>query len=361
MEKFILSEEQKNIILGKLVADQSVPPTIKQIIDLLFPDRALDARSKEGRSIREFIASKNLDYTGARTWIPKKTITLTEEQKSFISNNIHTTKPLEMARMLFDNRELTNTDYETREIYKYIKTLPNNIQSQSIGDPINVKEYQPPKTEDQAIARINKYVQNSDVDRNKLTEKNRRDIKNMLGYVHTMRYLSQIETYASVSERDLFESEFIRCTYDKSLTEEEVSQYIMYCTEVVIAKQISKRIQDLESLQDIQLDENNGRLNMSLVETVSSLRKEYNDCIGRQKSSLKSLQGERKERMKNEGANKGNIADLIVYAQNEEKRQHLLKIAADRRDRIKNEIGRIKNMDEIKAEIFGITEKEILD
>jgi hypothetical protein len=361
MEKFILSEEQQNIILGKLMTEQTVPPTIKELIEILFPGQNLDARSKEGRSIREFIADKNLEYTGARTWVPKKVIELTEEKKAFISNNINAMKPLEMARTLFENRELTNTDSETREIYKYIKTLPGNIQSKSIGEPINIKEYQPPKTEDQAIARINKYIQNSEVDRNKLTEKNKRDIKNLLGYMHTLRYLSQINTYFSVIERDLFESEFIRCTYDKALTEEEVSQYIIYCTEVVIAKQISRRIQDLEGSQDIQLEENQGRLNMSLVEAVSSLRKEYNDCISRQKSSLKSLQGERKERLKNEGANKGNISDLIVYAQNQEKRNHLLKIAAERREKIKEEIVRIKNLDEIKAEIFGISEREILD
>lgn len=361
MENSILTEEQQNIILSKLTEDRETPPLIKELIDLCFPNQNLDARSKEGRAIREFIASKNLDYTNARTWIPKKVIVLTEEQKSFVTNNINTIKPLEMARTLFQNPKLTNTDSETREIYKYIKTLPTKIRTVAIGEAMSTEDYKPPKTEDQALARINKYVQNSEIDRNKLNEKHKRNIKSLIGYMHTMRYLSQINTYASEVERELFESEFIRCTYDKSLTEEEVSQYIIYCTEVVIAKQVSKRIQDFEAEQDTFIAENNGKLNMSVVEAISSLRKEYNDCIGRQKSSLKSLQGERKERMKHDGANKGSVADIIVYAQNEEKRMHLLKMAADRREKIKEEIGRIKDMNEIKAEIFGISEEELLN
>lgn len=360
MDDIVLTESQQLQIHTRLNDESRPPASIKEILELIFPDRVLDARSKEGMAVRKFIASQGLEYKPARQWIPKKTIVLTEEQKAFITNNINVSTPLEMARTLFDNRELTNTDSETREIYKYIKTLPTNLKSTSIGEEINVENYTPPKTEVQVLARIFKYVSSPNIDKDNLTEKNKRDLKSLIGYLHTMRFLAQINDYGSVKERELFESEFIRCTYDKALTEEEVSQYIMYCTEVIIAKQIDKRVQDLEAEQDRQIQES-GRPNMALVQQISALRGEYHQCLTRQKASLKSLQGERKERLKNESTYKLTMADLIVYVQSEEKRKHLVEMSRARREKLKEEINRIKTMDQIKAEIFGISEEEIID
>lgn len=360
-DKAILTEEQKLKILERFNDGTKPIPTVRELILLTF-GQEYDARSKFGRAIRELLNERGLGYQSAREWVPKKVIELTEEQKNFISNNIGAMKPLEMARNLFNNNELTNLDTETRAIYEYIRSLPTNISNQSIQkEALNISDYVPPKTEEQVIRRVNKYVSNINLSKDSLNEKQKRDMKSLIGYLHTMRYLSQINTYSKVDERELFESEFIRCTYDKSLTEEEVSQYIMYCTEVIIARQIDKRVQDLEEEQDRQIQENNGRPNMALVEQISALRGEFNQCINRQKASLKSLQGERKERLKLDNQNKGNIADLIVYAMSEEKRQHLLNIAAERRVKIANEIDRIKNLDDIKVEVFGIDPQEILD
>ena len=81
----------------------------------------------------------------------------------------------------------------------------------------------------------------------------------------------------------------------------------------------------------------------------------------RQKASLKSLQGERKERLKLAGQNKGNIADLIAYWENAQKRKNIVLLAEIKRKELKNEINRLKDMSEIDAEIYGISEEELLD
>lgn len=359
-EHIILTSEQQVKILERLEQESEYPPTIKELIILAF-GREYDARSKFGVAVRKFMTEKQLKFRNTKDIIASKKIELDEEQRNFVTKNMVSMKPLEMARILFQDNKITNLSAETRAIYSYIKELPTGVQNAGVKlEDMAVEDYVPPKTQDQAIVRINRYA-NTDMDRNGLNEKQKRDIKNLINYLHTIRFLSQINTYSKSSERTIFEAEFIRCTYNKSLTQEEVSQYIMYCTEVIIAQQINKRVQDLEEEQDRQIQENNGRPNMALVEQISALRGEFNQCINRQKNSLKSLQGERKERLKLDSENKGNISDLIVYALSEEKRQHLLNIAAERRIKIKDEIERIKNMDEIKAEIFGITEQEILD
>src|ERR1041384_4522829 len=160
-EKVALTESQKLIILEMLNNENAETPKIKEILDRVFPGENLDARSKKGIIVREFIAEKGLDYREAKEWVVKKDIQLTEEQKQYITNNIKSEKPLQMARVLFNNHNLTNLDSETRAIYSYIKELPSLVKAGSLDKQnYNVEEYKPPKTDDQCISRINQYVDN---------------------------------------------------------------------------------------------------------------------------------------------------------------------------------------------------------
>jgi len=358
----ILTDPQKARILEMLMVDPEKPPKIKDIIkDPGVFNKEIDAREMEGLAVRRFIAEKGLNFHKARDWRPTKVVILTEEQKEFISNNAVTMKPLEMARILFKNEELTNLDLETRAIYEYIKTLPSNISNAIVkSENLVIDDYKPPKTEDQTISRINKYVNNANLNREKLTEKQKRDIKNLIGYLHTTRFLQEIGTYSRQEDRELFESEFVRCTYNRDLEEQEVSQYIMYSTDVVIAKQIKKRWQELEAAQDEQMAENHNRPNMALVESIGQMRNEYNQCLGRQKSLLKALEGERQKRMESNKEDNTSILDLLSYWKDYERRQHLDKLAEIRDSELKDEIERLKSLDDIKLEIFGISPKELM-
>ena len=50
--------------------------------------------------------------------------------------------------------------------------------------------------------------------------------------MHTFRFLHQIGTYNIETDRELFESSFVRYTWDKpDLTQEEVDQYIGWVIE----------------------------------------------------------------------------------------------------------------------------------
>jgi len=360
-ENVILTDSQKARILEMLMENPEKPPKIKDIIkDPGVFNKEIDAREMEGLAVRRFIAEKGLKFHKAREWIPTKTIELNEEQKLFIANNVGTMKALEMSRTLFNDTELTNLDLETRSIYEFIKTIPSNVSNKTIKDENLVTDnYKPPKTEDQTITRINRYVNNANLTREKLTEKQKRDIKNLIGYLHTTRFLQEMGTYSRQEDRELFESEFIRCTYNRDLEEQEVSQYIMYCTDVVIAKDIKKRIEDFEGAQDDWISENQ-KPNMTYVEATNGLRNEYNQCIGRQKSLLKALEGERQKRMENQKEDNTSILDLLSYWKDYERRQHLLKLANTRDEELKEEIERLKSLDEIKLEIFGINPRELM-
>ena len=357
----ILTDSQKARILEMLMENPEKPPKIKDVIkDPGVFNKEIDAREMEGLAVRKFIAEKGLNYHKAREWIAEKVIVLTEENKEYIVNNISNEKPLQMARIIFNNYNLTNLDLETRAVYAYIKELPSQVKAKSLDkNNYNLEEYRPPKTDDQCIARINKFVNNANLVREKLTEKQKRDIKNLIGYLHNTRYISQIETYATYPDRELFESSFIRCTYNRDLEEQEVDQYIMYATEVVSGKQIAKRIEQFEKQQDETLEET-GKANMSMVEAVKVLRTDLHQCITRQRQLLKALEGERQKRMELIKEDNTSILDLLSYWKDYARRQHLLKLAQIRESQLIDEIERLKTLDEVKLEIFGITQNEIL-
>lgn len=361
MDECILTEEQRNIILGKLVVD-GAPPTVRELLTLLFPNQELDARSKEGRAIREFIATEGLEYTSSRTWKPTKVIVLTEDQKIFIANNCAHMMPLEMARILFKNEALTNLDVETREIQKYIKELPANIKSlpETQKKEINIEDYRPPKTEDQTIARINRYVTSADYHKDQLSEKHKKEIKKLMQYLHIHRFLTEIQKYETLAERELFESEYIRGTFNKSdLTQEQLDQYIMYAGLVVNGTRIDATKKRLEEIEQACLEQRS-TVPQGLADRINDLSGRYDQCIDAQNKILKSLEGERKERLKNNNQVKETVADILAYFQSEEKRKHLDKLRMERRAKLKEEINRIKSMEDIKAEMFGVTEEELL-
>ena len=81
-------------------------------------------------------------------------------------------------------------------------------------------------------------------------------VKRFIEQGHTFRFNHQINSLAATTDRELFESSFIRYTFDKGdLTQEEVDQYIVLATEVVIAANIQGRIEHLQGLLDDSADD----------------------------------------------------------------------------------------------------------
>jgi hypothetical protein len=358
-EKIELTEEQKNIILDAWnKAPQNDPPAFKYLVELVW-DKDVDSRSVKGRVVREFLATRKLRARAAQDYIPKNKIELSPEQQEYISNNCGTMKPVEIARALFKNDKLTPLHQESIEVIKHIKSLDKKLVYSDI-DKLSNSEYKPPKTLQHALARINRFLHHG-LNETKLTPKNKRDIHSLIGYLHSYRFLSQINAYEDNDDKYLFESEFIRCCYDKNdLEESEVDQYIIYASEVVIGRVLTKRIATLEAEQDRQLEESNGRINMALVDTVKALRDEYNKCVKRQNDLLKTLKGERQERINSQIKDTASILNLVNLWKDEESRKALLALAEKEKDLLKEGIEKIKSMEETKAYILGLSDNEMM-
>lgn len=354
-ENFELSEHQKQLILDLWnKAPSNDPPGLIQLVEAVWGP-GTDPRSKKGREVRVFLTSRQLKPKLVRDSKCAK-IELSDADKLYIKNNCITMKAFEMARVIFSNDRLSNLNAESRAVANYLATLTGP----KVEDDIPLEIFKAPFSLAQTIARVNAYIPDEIPDPSKLSGKQRKDLKALQGCLQTFRFQNQINTFETNEERQLFESEFVRCTYDKNdLTQEEVDQYILYSTEVVIAKGILKRISTLERQQDDEINEA-GKMNMAIVEAVKTLRQEYNACVRRQNDLLAALKLKRSERLSTEIKDNATILNLVQLFKEEETRITMIKFAQENQKENAEDIDKIANMDELKARILGISKEEAL-
>ena len=361
MSKIELTDQQKSLVVDEWNKGEANPPSLLQLIRLAYPDQPhLDGRSKEGKAVKAFLATRDINPLASHQYQPKKT-ELTEEHKEFINNNFGMMSSVEMARIVFGNNELTNLNQESRAVDEYVKTL-NPAAAFQPQSEIPTEDYKPPKTMHAAITKVNHYVLEG-IDKNKLTPRNKKDINSLIGYLHTYRFLHHMNTYENLTDRELYESSFIRYTWDKNdLTQEEVDQYIVLSGEVVIASNIQRRVERLQQHLDASAEDTEGRrIAMALVESISTAQTEYNQCVNRQQKLLESLKEKRSDRLKKQISNNASILNLVEMWKEEESRKKMIQLAEMRKEVVKDEIKNLGTMDEVKARIMGISEDEVLN
>ena len=201
------------------------------------------------------------------------------------------------------------------------------------------------------------------IDKNKITPRNKKDINSLIGYLHTYRFLHQMNTYESQTDRELFESSFVRYTHDKNdLTQEEVDQYIVLSTEVVIASNIQRRVDRLQQHLDASAEDTDGRrIAMALVDAINTAQTEYNQCVNRQQKLLESLKEKRSDKLKKQIKENASILSLVEMWKEEETRKKMIELAEKRKEIVKDEVNNLSSMDDVKARILGLSEGEVLD
>ena len=363
-----IPEDRQQLLLAEWESRPSNPPSLKESVQIAFPDieeKFQDGRSKYGKCVKAFLASQDMKAKASHEYQGRDDVSLSDEMKEYIVNNGHAMSDLDVAKIIFDDNTLTNLHKETRLVSDYrqsqgieqsllVPSQTNDVPSQA--------EYKPPRTINLIISRVNKYVLDG-IDKDKLTARQRKEIESLIGYLHTYRFLHQINGYDSQVDRDLFESSFIRYTYDKAdLTQEEVDQYIVLASEVVIASNIQRRVEHLQGLLDDAANDTEGRrISMSLVEAIGKAQNDYHQSVGRQNKLLSDLKEKRSDRLKNQIKENASIINLVQMWKEEESRKKLIQLAELRKQVVKEEVKNISSMDEVKARILGISVDEVLE
>lgn len=361
-----LTSEQQSSILNEWNERSSneEPPSLNELIKLIFPDlENADGRTKEGRLIRAFLASKDIAARSLHNYVPKEKIKLTEEQQEYVINNVRTMKGYEIARIVFVNPDLSHVSQEARTINEFVKTIDPNIIPYDETQQTAIEEYKPPKTFDKTMHRINEYVLDG-IDKSRITAKQKKDIHSLISYLSTYRFNHQINSYENTTAQKLFESSFVRYTYNKNdLTQEEVDQYIVLSGEVVISSNIQRRVERLQQLLDdvTSNDSETARISMSLVEAINTAQNEYNQCVNRQHKLLGDLREKRSDKLSKKMAGNASILNLVEAWKEEESRKKMINLAQLQKASLEKEVDNLSSMDELKSRILGLSKDEALN
>tara|TARA_Y100000592_G_scaffold99607_1_gene176274 strand:- start:199 stop:1251 length:1053 start_codon:yes stop_codon:yes gene_type:complete len=348
-----LSEEQKELIIQNA---ESVPD-LTELTKMVFPDKEkLDGRSKEGRAVRSFLLSNGINYETKHIH-PKADITLTDEQRQFVSNSCSDgMNAFQIASVLFPDLNIKRTSKEYIAVLGYIQEN-EDLTPHSSEDAVN-KKYSPPKAASKIIKKINDYC-SKEVDEKKLNVAERKSIEALSAFLASPRFVQVMNNYDSNEDRSLFEAEFIRATWDKpDLTSDEINLYINVCMDYIHLKNIQSAINKLNRMFDDTEEQQD--LTVRLAELLKTKSEEYNQCEKRMESLIQKLQGDRSKRISLNQKQNASILSLVQLFQEEEERKVMIKIAEMQKKAAKEESEKLESMPDWKARVLGISREDII-
>lgn len=347
----ILTPSQFAVILRAWTSRAENPPSIKELLDIVFPGQNLDARSAQGRAVKSFLATHNIKPK-TNVHVKVGDYELSPSDKEFIQNNSEKMTALEMVRVMFNSPTLTPLSKEFRAVKKFI--IENNITTvDKIENQKDSDEFIPPKTYTKCLNLINQYGYNP-IDINNVSEKEKRYVQRLISYLHSPRFLQMTKAYTVAIDQELFVSEFIRSTYDKpDLTADELNLYINLCSDYVMAGMLQRQMVILDERLHESAQDTDKNMSMSLAEMIGKKTVEYNNCLGRQKTLVKELNGSRSARLNKQLSSHASLLSLFEYWRDADKREKMKHLATLKREALKEEVTKLENMESIKAEMFG--------
>jgi hypothetical protein len=347
-----LTDAEKEIVLKEFETTKDLMQLTKKV----FNDETLDGRSAQGRAVRQFLAQCQKNYeTSLRTNLDE--IELTKEQKEFLmGHGIEAgMTALEIAKIVFQDAEIVSLSLKHRTVNQFLRKYRPEI----IDDDIVAGEkWMPPKALSRAIKKVNDWT-GSNYEEVTMPTKQKRCCEKLLIYLQSFRFGLTINEFSTASDRNLFESEFVRVTWDKpDLTIDELNLYITMCSNYVRQRHIQSRMDKLNTF--LAETENDRDVTMRLTEIIKATSEELNQCEKRIESLAKDLNGGRKERLLKQGEQNGNIFALVEAFRDKEERDRMILMAELQNKAVEDEADRLESMDEFKARILGISKRELL-
>lgn len=351
-----LSSEQKQRV-DELFEES---PDIIWITQQLFDDDSIDGRSKEGRAIKAYLGSKGKKHNTTKSEA-KCDFELNPSQKEILmSDQISSAMtPIEITRLVYKDPDIKPLSGQHRFVIAFLENFrPDVVDS---GSSFSNKGWYAPKSIQMTVRRVNKWCDiklNENVEQ--LSTKHKRFMEKLLEYLNIFKLRQTLNSFKTEADRELFESEFVRATWDKpDLTVDEINLYMMICSNYVRAGHIQKRLDQFNVMLESE-DLESGEISMRLTEHVKATNDELNACEKRIESLTHKLNGSRADRLKNQGKHAGNIVDLVINFQEYEQRTMMLNMADMRLKLVEDEANRLESLDEFKARVFGISKQELL-
>ena len=344
-----LSEEQKKLILSSFEAD----PNIINITRIVFKDETLDGRAKEGRAVTKFLA-KNGHKAKTTKRSKVNDIIFTEDQLSeieeFKRDKMNTS---EIANIIFKDtvKRLSKEWRAVNEIVNQEKEIEKEKGQDASGNYISP----------QAISRIIKKINDSTglgMEEGKMSRTQHSCCNKLRINLSNSRFVAIVNNYSKPRDKELFEQEMIRLTWDKpDLTADELNLYMNAAKEIINLELITGHLQKLnEMFDDAEQDE----MTVRLAEIIKAKSSEYHQCETRIENLTKKLQGDRGVRLANLQRDTSSFLAIVQLFQEEEERKNMVRIADMQKQVIKKEAERLEGMASWKARVLGISIDDVL-
>lgn len=348
-----LSDEQKEAV--KSAYQQNTD--LNEITRKVFSNPDIDGRSKEGRLVRAYMIQAGLKFKTARR-TKQQSIKFSEQQEQFIVEQANTgLSSLAIADLLFPNKEVKPLSLEQRAVHSVMKEVnPDYCPSQD--SDVGLSSYVSPKSTSRIVKKINDATGNELIEE-KINRQHKICVDRLGINLNNSRFIKIVNNYTSKDDRELFEQEFIRLTWDKpDLTADEINLYMNVCKEIVNLEVVSKHLNKLNDMFDIANDQE--EMSVRLAEIIKAKSAEYHQCETRIENLTKKLQGDRATRMQSRQKENASMLSLVQYFQDEEERANMVKIAEMQKALVKDEAHRLEGMAEWKARILGISQEDVI-
>lgn len=347
-----LTEEQREYIKSNVAKVAN----LNELTQKCFRDDDLDGRTKEGRAVRKYLIENNIDYKTTRRK-PQDKIELNDSQKEFIIQQAQEgMSSLEIAKLIFPEKRVKPLSNEQRTVLAYINEVnPDFVPSQ---DSAAVNDYVPPKSPSRVVKKINDAT-GLELSDSKLNRQKQICVEKLRINLSNSRFLKIINNYLNKPDRELFEQEFIRLSWDKpDLTADEINLYLNVCKEVINLEVVSAHLNKLNDMFDVADDQT--EMTVRLAEIIKAKSQEYHQCETRIENLTKKLQGDRAERMKKSQKNNASFLSIVQMFQEEEERKNMVRMAEMQKKLIREEAERMEGMAEWKARILGISQDDAI-
>lgn len=342
-----LTEEQKEEILKNFKKD----PNIINITKIVFNDEKLDGRSKEGRTVTKFLAENGLK-TKTTKHEKVEDVEITPEQfekiDELLDKGMNTSQ---IADIIFEG-EVKRLSKEWRLINEYVN---NSAEPQVDSQP---STYAAPH----AISRIIKKINDSTgygLEEDKMSRNQKHCCEKLRINLNNSRFVAIVNNYTNPRDKELFEQEFIRLTWDKpDLTADELNLYMNVAKEIINLELITGHLQKLNDMFESADDQD--EMTVRLAEIIKAKSAEYHQCESRIENLTKKLQGDRGARLANKQKETASFLSIVQLFQEEEERKNMVRIAEMQKEVIKEEAQRLEGMSAWKARVLGIGIDDVL-
>ena len=346
-DKISFSDEDKKKVME--IAKEF--PDLNTITRKFFNDENLDGRTKQGIAIRSLLASNKIQYKTSK-YEKVGELPLTPEQEQFIEDQAaNGISALRIAELLYPDRPISAMGLEHRTVGGHIRN--SDCENNAVSDDAMFVKYQTPRSIERVINRINEAT-GEKISKDKLSRHHKICAEKLSINLLNSRFQKIINCYTSQEDRNIFEQEFIRMTWDKpDLTADEVNLYMNVCKEIINLETTSRHLDKLNKMFEETQEQN--EMSIRLAEIIKAKSSEYHQCEGRVESLIKKLQGDRRERISSRQRENASILSIVQLFQDEEERGNMIKIAEMQKSLVTEEGKKMESMVEWKARILGIS------